>query len=97
MAISPTIVFDITLKRRLDDDRLKTKKQCVEGPKAMKGPFYYLNNGKKPDENVQIRIAMWMMIAFGCKTSHDSVTRDLGRYIGSGMFTKHNISCHTFH
>ena len=50
MATSPTTVFEINLKRRLDDDRLTTKKQCVEGSKAMKGPFYYLNNGTKPDE-----------------------------------------------
>ena len=50
MVTSPKTVFEINLKRRLDDDRLTTKKQCVEGSKAMKGPFYYLNNATKPDE-----------------------------------------------
>ena len=52
MTTSSTTVFEINLKRRLDDDRLTTKKQCVEGSKAMKGPFYYLNNGTKPDEKL---------------------------------------------
>ena len=50
MAISPTTGFEINLKRRLDNDRLTTKKQYVESFKIMKGPFHDLNNETKPDE-----------------------------------------------